>query len=448
MKKSEEVKNTSFLEQHDKLIECYREYESSIRVKNVVNKVSYVSPVNFSESMKTPRHRWFPYKEGFSPSFVKTFIDKYIPIEKAGVIVDPFSGVGTTPLVASELGRAAHGMDVSPLSTFVAKTKALNFTKDELGNARKILNAFGKNELNEISPEPNNETVVKYYSADYLEAMLSIKSFAESIEDAKVRDLFLLAYLSIVEDFSTHRKAGNGVKRKTKRNYGNSDLTPKEEVRKKIESILRGYLDDIESFCLKSFPTYKMASCLDEKSYSEISQISGVFTSPPYANCFDYSKIYMRELWLGNFFTSKGDQKAFRDNSLRSHVHSTWEERHMCYANSLTESLIKPILEDQPLWSKKIPTMLSGYFKDISRVLDLISRKSACGTKVGFVVSNSFYGGIPVATDLLIGQCAEKFGFKVISIDVYRGMIPSSQQYNKIEDKYFMRESLVILEKL
>jgi len=254
--------------------------------------------------------------------------------------------------------------------------------------------------------------------------------------------------LSQIEEYSTHRKAGNGVKRKTKLHYLSINEDAITQIKKALVSQLNLYFDDLSSSKKGLIPEVNNTSCLDKNSFDSIDDIAIVITSPPYANCFDYSKIYMRELWFGDFFKKKSDQVLFRKLSLRSHVHASWEDRHPEYSNDIVELFIRPILENQKLWSKKIPSMLSGYFRDLSRLFDLISRKSSKATRVGFVVSNSFYGGIPIATDLLIANCAEQLGYKVVSIDIYRGMIPSSQQYNKIEDKYYMRESLVVLETL
>ncbi len=432
----------------DELIRSYKKLESQLNIINIGSEVSYISPVNFNEAMASPRHRWFPYKEGFSPSFVKQFISNNIAPPSKGIVLDPFSGVGTTTLVASQLGYKSIGLDVSPLSTFVAKTKSTMLNVQEQKYFEDTINNFSSSKMNSIYPPPENETVLKYYEPAYLDALLRVRSFIESIDCTSIRNLFFLAYLASLEDFSTHRKAGNGVKKKTRINYLNKQRSPLENVKTSIIKLLEIYKIDLISNKLKNKTFYKNCSCLDEESYDEIDSIAGVFTSPPYANCFDYSKIYMRELWLGDFFKSKCDQKKFRESSLRSHVHATWEDRHPEYSETITDSLIKPILDQQKLWSNKISSMLSGYFKDLSRVIDLIGKKSESGTRAGFVVSNSFYGGIPVATDILISSCAEKLGYKTVSIEVYRGMIPSSQQYKKIEEKNFMRESLVTLEKI
>jgi Mg2+/Co2+ transporter CorC len=66
------------------------------------------------------------------------------------------------------------------------------------------------------------------------------------------------------------------------------------------------------------------------------------------------------------------------------------------------------------------------------------------GAPIGFVVSNSFYGGIIIATDLLIAEAAKKNGYLMEEIVSYRKIVPSSQQFNKILNNHFMRESLVV----
>ena len=55
----------------------------------------YYTPVNFREALATPRHRWYAYKEGFSPIFVENFIRenlrnliKYIPVTKIRYITN------------------------------------------------------------------------------------------------------------------------------------------------------------------------------------------------------------------------------------------------------------------------------------------------------------------------------------------------------------------------
>jgi hypothetical protein len=92
--------------------------------------------------------------------------------------------------------------------------------------------------------------------------------------------------------------------------------------------------------------------------------------------------------------------------------------------------------------------MVSGYFRDLGRFLKVVKPRLLRGASLGFVVGNSFYGGVPVATDLLLAEVGQAHGYSVDEIIVYRGIIPSSQQYVSMqEDKRYMRESLVVLRK-
>ena len=52
---------------------------------------------NAVDTLKLPRHRWYYYKEGFSPTLVEKAIESS-GIKKIDVILDPFNGSGTTTL--------------------------------------------------------------------------------------------------------------------------------------------------------------------------------------------------------------------------------------------------------------------------------------------------------------------------------------------------------------
>lgn len=429
----------------ENLYKSYNVLEESINVDAELSQTTYRSPVNFIESMQHPRHRWFPYKEGFSPTFVRQFLKEFDNLS-GGLVVDPFSGSGTTAIVAGELGFSGIGFDVSPLTSFVATTKTITMNSVERSEFRAQIEDFSGCQMHGVCDAPDNETVRRYFSPEFLDVLLRVKFYFAQLANEKHHDLFKLAFLAAIEPFSTHRKAGNGVKRKTKRNYPFEHVSPTESVRMFILERLNEYADDIalsEGFVP---PTFRLKSSLDRVEFENLGKISAVLTSPPYANCFDYSKIYMSELWLGDFFSSKEDQVSFRQNSVRSHVHASWNERHTELGSSLVDRIIRPHIDEQDLWSNRIGSMLSGYFQDLGKLLVEIKPFLQTGAPLGFVVGNSFYGGIAVATDLLLAQLARQHGYEVETVRVYRGVVPSSQQYKLLgENRKYMRESLVVV---
>ena len=130
--------------------------------------------------MQLPRHRWFPYKEGFSPSFVKSYLSD-ADIGKQGFIFDPFSGSGTTPIVAGELGVRAAGFDVSPLSDFVARTKSITMNRPEIDELISTLAEFKLSTLADAVTAPENQTIQRYFEPNVLLAILRVKAFIKEL---------------------------------------------------------------------------------------------------------------------------------------------------------------------------------------------------------------------------------------------------------------------------
>lgn len=401
---------------------------------------TYDTPVNFNESLRTPIHRWYGYKEGFSPSFVKGFISKYSRSVN-DVVFDPFGGVGTTGLEANKIGHRAYLMDVNPLGIFASTVKTKHYSDVEVNQIITEVEHLKTLENWPISIKIENDTVIKYFDDKTWKSLLRIKSYISTIENETIKNMFSLAILSLIEEISTHHKNGNGVKKKR--------LLPVplsfNDLKEKMAGRLLMFIDDLRNTKLNSETTILYQSNLDE--YILPSKVDIVLTSPPYANCFDYSKVYMTELWVGGFFTKKEDQKTFRDKSVISHVHYRWNPRNETYGAKVINNLVVPILEKKELWSNNIIPMLKGYFSDMGKFLYNLSKNLNDGAIVGIVVGNSVYGGTPIATDIILAKQAEELGFKCESIKVYRKVIASSQQMIILSDyeKSFVRESLVVL---
>ena len=401
---------------------------------------TYDTPVNFNESLRTPIHRWYGYKEGFSPSFVNEFVSKYSRSSE-DIIFDPFGGVGTTGLEANKMGYNAYLMDVNPLGIFASTVKTRHYSDIEVEHFVNEINLFESIEKWPITLSIDNKTIVKYFDETTWNSLLQIKSYISKRGDETVRNLFSLALLSLIEEISTHHKNGNGVKKKR--------MLPEplsfSALKEKLVGRLSMYIGDIKNTNLKGETTIFYQSNLE--GYALPSKADIVLTSPPYANCFDYSKVYLTELWVGGFFTTKEDQKLFRDKSVISHVHYRWNPRNETYGTDIINNLIVPILEKKDLWSNNIIPMLKGYFSDMGKFLFNLSKNLNEGATVGIVVGNSVYGGTPIATDVILARQAEELGYKCINIKVYRKVIASSQQMILLSDyeKKYVRESLVVL---
>ena len=92
-------------------------------------------------------HRLHPYKGKFIPQLVEYFIDchtddfkKQSFFKKGDIVLDPFSGSGTTLVQAAELGIHAIGIDISRFNCMITDTKLLDYNLDSLTQDIKIIN--------------------------------------------------------------------------------------------------------------------------------------------------------------------------------------------------------------------------------------------------------------------------------------------------------------------
>lgn len=401
---------------------------------------TYHTPVNFEEALHCPIHRWYAYKEGFSPSFVRDFITKY-STSISDVVFDPYGGVGTTVLEANINGYEAFSLDVSPLGNFASKVKNSEYTETDIRQLELTMTKYQELvSYSDIDDYNISSTVISYFAKETYSAIIQTKNFIKEIVNEKVHDIFLLSLLAILEKVSTHRKNGNGVKRKIHEPSPTSFLDLKELMVESLSVIVH----DIQHTHRTVRNNIIKGSCLNH--YKLPKKVDIVLTSPPYANCFDYSKVYLIELWMGGFFCAREDQQSFRESSVKSHVHYRWKRTDTDNI-PIIDDLIVPLLKDCNLWSKSIPSMITGYFHDLKTCLKELSNNLNHGATVGIVVGNPTYSGIVIPTDLLLAHIALSLGYECSDIKIYRMVVPSSQQTKLIEkdDWKYVRESMVVL---
>src|SRR6185436_6558502 len=161
-----------------------------------------------------PIHRWFRYREGFSPGLIAA-------LGLGRRTLDPFCGSGSIMVGAAQQGRASVGIDVNPLAVFVSRVKLAPLQPAEVAAATGFLQRFER-EVGGVAPWPVPALRIagKVFEPAILDAVLRLRTLIEASAGSRAeRDFLLLAWLSILQDVGSYFKEGNGIKYRNRKRH-------------------------------------------------------------------------------------------------------------------------------------------------------------------------------------------------------------------------------------
>ena len=374
---------TDFKETQVRQLKIFMELENGL---TFFDGSAFYGQVHFQFASQTPVQRWYPYREGYSIRLVNAFIKE---LNVTGNTFDPFAGSGTTLLASRMNNLKSFGVDVNPISVLVAKVENEQYTKEDFDTFGKEIENMRTLEKSEDDFDTSFYLADRVFNKDILRSLLQFKYHIKAIGNEKVRHLFFVAWLSIIEDVSNIKKEGNGIKYKNRKRtptgYVNIEKGVWEQqnfpndkfyfVKTKILKRLEVILDDLQSKYgrCEIKPEIFLGSCLEFEEYFS-DEIEFSFFSPPYCNCFDYFEIHKVELWLGDFVNSHEDLHSLRINGFRSNTNAL-DKKVVTYKNEYLENLIW-LFDSENLWNKKIPSVVRGYFDDMHMLLSKIYQRT------------------------------------------------------------------------
>jgi len=418
----------------------------------IINNDFFLANTGVSNSIDAssmPRHRWYSYKESFSPSLVNSAINCFEQFDKSkDLILDPFNGSGTVTLFSSINGYKSSGFEVNPFSSFISRTKqiklsakAIDILRTERDNVIKQMHKEKKSPLLKFSTFSEISNPQKWlFNSSVLNSFESGKAYLyKNIKNSDIRNLLKLGLINGAMNNSNARKDGKCLR--YKKDWANLNYS-KDSLINSFNSILDQFIEDISE------------SNIIEKSYiingdsrrllqSEKGKFKLCITSPPYLNSFDYTDIYRPELFLGNFISNSQELLILREKTLRSHINHLEcfdfkKSFGVMYDNILTQ-LRK---SETDLWSQKIPSMIQAYFEDMRKILQLLRKKANKDSQLWLIVGNSAYADIEIPTDLILAEIGTKNNWYLKEIGVLRNIHKRGSKYSPTINH--LRESVII----
>lgn len=439
--------------------------------------------VGAADLAKHPVHRWYSYKEAFSPRLPVEVVER-LGAGDSGVVADPFAGVATTALALqhrADVDRVV-GVEYSPFAHFAGKSKLgwAQVSPEALRSSAARLARFRTRkdiEAPELAAFSNDEIFKPSDVTQLLSAREAIKN--DPGLGASERAILLLGLASIVEFASGARKDGRALRiLRGRRNTSRRALRPEtgaaigDGVR---ELLLNQWLAMAQD--LESVGSFRKAAQnrKDRHLKGDARDLEGVdrrglrthplppggvglsIFSPPYLNCIDYTEVYKLELWMLEFVETQQEFRDVRLGTLRSHPSVRFPERG--YFDGISDPAIEAIRQIETLMEDQLPKpglglMARGYFEDMLRTFRELHRVIEPGGHAVCVVANSTFSKrsrskdgwdeiwrLPVLTDVLLARLALTAGFEHVELWEARDLQPKNVRSG------YARESLVVARK-
>lgn len=411
--------------------------------------------VSYQGNRGVPGLRWMKYKEGFSRTLVERLIDEHEPT----AVLDPFAGIGTTPLVAVGKGKSATGIEIMPVGVLAGHgiAQAAN------GVSRSELEVAGSELIGRVASEepapsefafPHVGITEAAFPGPTESAIARARQFISATDDEAIRTILNLACMTILEEVSYTRKDGQYLRwdhRSGRALRSRVDKGPISSFEHALGARLFEMVQDVDILKQEyggGYPEFMTGSCLELLRELPDSEFDMVITSPPYANRYDYTRTYALELaWLGF------DRNGFAD--LRQRMLSATVENKtklawlrqvygeesalldhalgMYQAQEAIHEVLAILREHaDELGNRHVIRLLEGYFVEMAIVVAELGRVTRTGGTVIMVNDNVQYHGEEMPVDLILSDFAEQSGFTCEDIWMLsRGKGNSSQQMRR-----------------
>ena len=390
----------------------------------------------FMANRETPVHRWVPWIAGFSRQFVQDGLARHLPASGAGVVLDPFAGVGTTLIEADLAGHDAVGFEINPYAVFAARAKlgAHRLEPARLRAAVAEFVAFMEDSQHagcapEAAPPAAFRTRAPFYSPAVERKVLLAFDFMATL-DEPVASLFRLAFAATMVGYSNYSYEPSLGR---KASVGRPEVVD-DDVAGAIAAKLRQMSDDAAWYRgARENPEREDGRVFERSFFDGYSAIPAesvdlLVTSPPYLNNYHYNRNTRPHLYWLRFCAAPREMKLLEELNFGTYWQNARVEARIDLDPSIDDSAIREAIDtvrqrnpDKGVYGGNgWANYAAQYFNDCARFLDGAVWCLRPGATALVVIGNSILQGVPIPTDRFLAAIAETRAFQVAGIHVPR----------------------------
>lgn len=361
-------------------------------------------------------HDWYPYLEGFSSSFVRELINKYNPT--ARTILEPFAGVGTTPLFCGLNNIDCYYCEINPVLRFIidVKINIVQISKsnrylisEKVKDIKENIETYAE-KCNACNTLYNNYKEVfgesKFFYDDNFEKILRLRKLIDNLKSNEllVSKILEIAVLSCLLKCSLLKRNGD-VRFKTDNELKKGVPELYDEVKKQLNIML----DDFISLPVTDSKMLLLSE--NSKLMLEHNSINAdmVITSPPYLNGTNYFRNTKLELWFLRELKNKNSLRLFRDQVVTSGINDVTKDK--CVE---VLPIVKDLFEELKLnaYDSRIPKMVSAYFYEMKTVIKGLIYHTKENGIICIDIGDSIYSNIYIPTNRILTSIAVDLGLE------------------------------------
>ncbi len=348
-------------------------------------------------------HGYHRYPAKFIPQLAAKLIEEYA--DEGDLVVDPFSGCGTTLIESKLAKRPAVGVDVNPVAVLISRAKIQPIVplllEDEFSLLRSKLELYDKGtELN----VPKHERIDYWFKPDEKRELAYIFNEISNHKNTQVKNFFYCAFSNILKNCSIWLQKSN----KPTRDFNKKLPNPSSAFLKQVRMMIKGNNSLYQ--LLKSRENLETTSqiyCEDARNIPVADGAAGlVVTSPPYVTSYEYADLHqLTALWF-NFMT---DLNSFRKQFIGT---TSYEKKPILLNSKIAESIKEALFKKD----KKISEEVATYFSEMNQVFIELKRILKEKGKACIVIGNTRLKGVDILNAEVFSEQMKNIGLNLLRV--------------------------------
>lgn len=371
-------------------------------------------------------HGYYTYPAKFIPQLAQRLILENTT--EGDIIIDPFSGSGTTVLESIIHKRIGIGTDINEIATLIAKVKTtpinLVLAAEEMLKLQRKIGSILEDDY-EITAQkalqkiPKVERIDFWYKPEAKKRLAILLVNILEINDIDVRDFFLVAFAQILKTCSIWMQKSV----KPTRDLKKKDYDPFSTFFDKAKKMLRKHSefnDLLNKEAKSNIDNFRIIKCQDARKLPcEDEKASLIVTSPPYVTSYEYADLHQLPLlWFGYLTELSEFRKKFMGSAYK-------EREEINLQSSIADDIVKK------LGTNKKSREVKNYFADMLETWLEVKRVLKKGGRACIVIGNTQFNGVEILNAEVFQEQFENIGFKthkIILREIPSKMLPSTRE--------------------